>query len=183
MGLVAFGIDVRVRSFLGDVGARLDALASSRDIALVFLDASDEALLHRFSETRRPHPAASGGMLEEGIRRERERLRGVREIADRILDTSALTVHELRTALRDKRLHEYASTVNPLHNVLVDLAVDPKESEYYLGSGVLDLDQALAELKASHEEAEAAVPSEGREIYYRQVGAVERELVAAGALV
>jgi UPF0042 nucleotide-binding protein len=58
-------------------------------------------LVRRFSETRRPHPAAGGGVIEDGIRRERERLRAIREIADRILDTSALTVHELRAALRD----------------------------------------------------------------------------------
>jgi UPF0042 nucleotide-binding protein len=57
--------------------------------------------MRRFSETRRPHPAAGGGVPEDGIRRERERLRALRELADRVLDTSALTVHELRASLRD----------------------------------------------------------------------------------
>jgi len=57
-------------------------------------------LVRRFSETRRPHPADQGGGIADGIRREREKLRGLRELADRILDTSAFTVHEFRSALR-----------------------------------------------------------------------------------
>jgi UPF0042 nucleotide-binding protein len=67
----------------------------------MYLEASDDVLLRRFSETRRPHPAAVGGTVEDGIRREREALRELRELADRIVDTSALTVHELRATLRD----------------------------------------------------------------------------------
>jgi RNase adapter protein RapZ len=99
---VALGLDVRERHFPDEFPRVFDELRT-RGITLevLYLEANDDVLVRRFSETRRPHPAASGGMLEEGIRRERERLRGVREIADRILDTSALTVHELRTALRD----------------------------------------------------------------------------------
>ncbi|HSV07432.1 MAG TPA: RNase adapter RapZ, partial [Candidatus Binatus sp.] len=73
------------------------------DVALevLYLEASDEVLVRRFSETRRPHPADQGGGIADGIRREREKLHGLRELADRILDTSAFTVHELRSALRD----------------------------------------------------------------------------------
>src|SRR5262249_61769243 len=51
--------------------------------------------------TAAPPPADQGGGIADGIRREREKLRGLRELADRILDTSAFTVHELRSALRD----------------------------------------------------------------------------------
>ena len=75
----------------------------AQDVALevLYLEASDDVLVRRFSETRRPHPADQGGGIADGIRREREKLRGLRELADRILDTSAFTVHEFRSALRD----------------------------------------------------------------------------------
>jgi RNase adapter protein RapZ len=107
MSLVGLGIDVRVRSFLGDVGARLDALAAegAREIALLFLDASDEALLRRFSETRRPHPLSTapetGSEREatavlDGIRLERDRLAPLRARATHVIDTTMLSIHELR---------------------------------------------------------------------------------------
>jgi UPF0042 nucleotide-binding protein len=103
---VALGIDVRVRSFLGDVGARLDALRASRDVAVVFLDASDEALLRRFSETRRPHPlsARAGERPDEhgalavldGVLIERERLAPLRARATHVIDTTGVSIHDLR---------------------------------------------------------------------------------------
>jgi RNase adapter protein RapZ len=65
---------------------------------LIFLEASDAALVRRFSETRRPHPLAPDRSVAEGIRDERARLRPIRRLADQILDTSALTVHDLRQA-------------------------------------------------------------------------------------
>ena len=99
---VALGIDVRERHFLAEFPRVFDELRA-QDVALevLYLEASDDVLVRRFSETRRPHPAAQGGVLADGIRREREKLRPLREVASRILDTSALTVHELRGALRD----------------------------------------------------------------------------------
>ncbi len=63
---------------------------------LIFLDASEESLIRRFSETRRPHPIAEGTSLLEALRREREMLSDVRSLADLLIDTSSLTVHELR---------------------------------------------------------------------------------------
>jgi RNase adapter protein RapZ len=99
---VALGIDVRERHFLAEFPHVFDQLRE-QDVALevLYLEASDEVLVRRFSETRRPHPADQGGGIADGIRREREKLRGLRELADRILDTSAFTVHEFRSALRD----------------------------------------------------------------------------------
>jgi UPF0042 nucleotide-binding protein len=67
-----------------------------RRVRLMFLEASDAALLRRFSETRRPHPLAAGRSVDEAIREERRRLVPMRRLADQILDTSALNVHELR---------------------------------------------------------------------------------------
>jgi UPF0042 nucleotide-binding protein len=63
---------------------------------LIFLEASHAALVRRFSETRRPHPLAPDRSVTEGIRDERSRLNVIREMADEIVDTSDMTVHELR---------------------------------------------------------------------------------------
>ncbi len=102
VGRVALGIDARAGRFLQDLPRTLDDLrASGVAVEVLYLDASDDVLVRRFSETRRPHPAAEGGSVADGIQREREALRPLREVADRILDTSAFTVHELRAALRD----------------------------------------------------------------------------------
>lgn len=102
---VALGVDVRVRSFLELAAPLLDEIAARSDWALsvLFLDASDEALLRRFSETRRPHPLSTiephdGAALAvlDGIRLERERLGPLRARASRIIDTTSLSVHDLR---------------------------------------------------------------------------------------
>jgi UPF0042 nucleotide-binding protein len=65
---------------------------------LIFLDADDETLVRRFSETRRPHPLAPASSAIEGLREERLLLAPLREIADEVLDTSDMTVHDLRQA-------------------------------------------------------------------------------------
>jgi len=65
-------------------------------VRLVFLEAGDTSILRRFSETRRPHPLAGDRSVAEAIREERRVLQSIRRLADRILDTSALNVHELR---------------------------------------------------------------------------------------
>ena len=107
MARVALGIDVRVRAFLGEVGSVLHLLQADgqRDLQVLFLDASDETLLRRFSESRRPHPlsAESGheGALAvlDGVRIERERLAPLRASATRVVDTTNTSVHELRRLL------------------------------------------------------------------------------------
>jgi UPF0042 nucleotide-binding protein len=65
-------------------------------IRLLFLEAADAAIQRRFSETRRPHPLAPRRSVAEGIREERRLLEPMRRLADQVVDTSALTVHELR---------------------------------------------------------------------------------------
>jgi RNase adapter protein RapZ len=97
---IAFGIDLRERAFFQDLPEVIDqARRQGHQVEMLFLDAADEVLVRRFSETRRPHPLAEGGSPADGIRRERERLAAVRATADRVLDTTALTVHELRAEL------------------------------------------------------------------------------------
>lgn len=106
MGRVALGLDVRVRSFLGEPGALLDQLSAGgqRQVQVLFLDASDEAILRRFSETRRPHPLSRGDLASaasvlEGVALERERLAPLRARASRVVDTTSLSVHDLRRAV------------------------------------------------------------------------------------
>jgi len=96
---VAIVVDVREGSFLSqfqDVWKRLKAMPGL-DPSLVFLEASHDTLVRRFSETRRPHPLAHTRSVSEGIRDERDRLGAIRAMADEIVDTSNLTVHELRS--------------------------------------------------------------------------------------
>ncbi len=102
MRRVALGMDVRVREFLGEIGSVIEAIqgAGFGTVDLVFCDASDEALLRRFNETRRPHPintAADGAIgVLDGVRIERERLAPLRALATRVIDTTNLSVHDLR---------------------------------------------------------------------------------------
>lgn len=106
MTRVALGMDVRVRAFLGEVGRVLATLEDGgrRDLHVVFLDAADDAILRRFSETRRPHALAKEGAsgaasVLEGVALERERLAPLRARATRVIDTTASSVHELRRAV------------------------------------------------------------------------------------
>jgi len=97
---VALGIDIRERGFLSDLFSNLDRLKSlGYSVELVFLEARDEVLVRRFSESRRPHPLLPQSPVLEGVRLERERLLELRRRADRILDTSDLSVHELKDLL------------------------------------------------------------------------------------
>jgi UPF0042 nucleotide-binding protein len=103
---IALGIDVRVREFLDDAARVLDMLASAGGTIpeIIFLDASDEALLRRFSSTRRPHPlstenAPGAPAVIDGIRRERDLLAALRARASFVLDTTRLSVHDLRRAI------------------------------------------------------------------------------------
>ena len=74
---------------------------SPTDVRLVFLEAADSALLRRYSETRRPHPLATGRSVSDAIRDERRLIAPMRRLADQVLDTSALNVHELRRRIRE----------------------------------------------------------------------------------
>jgi len=97
---VAIVIDVREGLQLGEFPAVFRRLRRQRGLkpVLLFLDATDEALVRRFSETRRPHPLAHDRPVIEGIREERRLLQPIRDLADEIIDTTTLTVHGLRDA-------------------------------------------------------------------------------------
>ena len=97
---VALGVDVREGQYLTHL---LDTLAELRKrghgVQVLFLEASEEALVRRYRESRRRHPLAPDGNVVEGIRAERKALSTMREVADRIVDTSALTVHQFKDLL------------------------------------------------------------------------------------
>jgi UPF0042 nucleotide-binding protein len=99
----AIVIDVRERTFLDQFPEMLERLRTNgAPVMLIFLECSDDVLKRRFSESRRPHPMmGTTATLEEAIRRERAALQPLREIADRIIDTSQFTVHEIRTFLKN----------------------------------------------------------------------------------
>jgi UPF0042 nucleotide-binding protein len=97
---VGLGIDVRTGTFLEGATRVLDELKTrGYPPEVLFLDASDEALVRRFSETRRPHRLAVAGDLAAAIRVERESLASLRIRASRVIDTTRLTVHDLRRQL------------------------------------------------------------------------------------
>jgi RNase adapter protein RapZ len=97
---VALGVDVREGQYLTHL---LDTLSELRKrghgVQVLFLEASEEALVRRYRESRRRHPLAPDGNVVEGIRAERKALSTMREVADRIVDTSALTVHQFKDLL------------------------------------------------------------------------------------
>ncbi len=99
---IAAVVDVRSRAFTTDLSSAIDGL-SARKVAprIVFLEASDETLVRRFDSVRRPHPLQGNGRVVDGIGAERGLLRDVRGVADLVLDTSRLNVHELRGRMRD----------------------------------------------------------------------------------
>jgi UPF0042 nucleotide-binding protein len=95
------GIDIREKGFPERFPALYEELKSRGiRIEMLFLDASDQTIVRRFSETRRSHPLARGATaLLDGIRSERTALAEVRKLADRIIDTTDYTVHDLRQTI------------------------------------------------------------------------------------
>jgi len=98
VGKVAIVVDVREGGFLAQFPRIYRKLKARGPVAptLIFLEASNAALVRRFSESRRPHPLAPDRSVSEGIAEERKKLKSIRSMADLILDTSNLTVHEFR---------------------------------------------------------------------------------------
>jgi len=93
---VAVVVDVRGGKFFDDLTSALEDLRkSSIEFRLLFLDASDQALVQRFESTRRPHPLQEQGRIVDGISRERTKLEELRAQADVVIDSSNLNVHQL----------------------------------------------------------------------------------------
>jgi len=109
--LYAEGVEIERAALLVDAreGEQIEKLPgiyrqliTEHPATLVFIEASDEALMRRFSETRRPHPLGRGDSVAEGIREERRRMAPIRRLADVVIDTTKFNVHELRQFIIDR---------------------------------------------------------------------------------
>jgi UPF0042 nucleotide-binding protein len=95
-------VDVRGRSFFAALQTAMDVLATREEpVRILFLDASDEVLVRRFESVRRPHPLQGSGRILDGIQVERSLLGGLRSVADTVVDTSRLNIHQLAAAIQD----------------------------------------------------------------------------------
>ncbi|QNE48428.1 RNase adapter RapZ [Glaciihabitans sp. INWT7] len=98
---VAAIVDVRGGKLFADLEETVEALREATPVRVLFLEATDAALVRRFEQVRRPHPLQGDGTLLDGIGAERQRMLGLRESSDIIVDTSDLNIHQLATKISD----------------------------------------------------------------------------------
>ena len=99
---VAASVDGRGGKLFADVQAALEALRDNASVRVLFLDATDAALVRRFEQVRRPHPLQGDGTLLDGITEERTRMAELRDQSDLVIDTSNLNIHQLATAIQEQ---------------------------------------------------------------------------------
>ncbi len=101
-GKIALVMDLREKEFLETYPPIFDWLqAQNLDLEILFLEATDDVLVKRYSQTRRIHPLAEAGSITEGIRKERAMLTSLRARATLVIDTSPYNVHQLQSAIRE----------------------------------------------------------------------------------
>ncbi len=100
---VAIGVDIRERKFLSDLTDTISTLKEKHKIEILFIEASDEVLIRRFKESRRPHPLGYKD-LKRALHKEAKLLQPIRQEADEIIDTSSLNPHELRKMITNSFL-------------------------------------------------------------------------------
>ncbi|HTS31611.1 MAG TPA: RNase adapter RapZ [Bryobacteraceae bacterium] len=98
----ALVVDIREGEGLKRFPAVFASIRKSVDAKLLFMEAEDQAIIRRFSETRRPHPLGTGSSVTKSVRSERALLAPIREMADLIIDSSKFTVHELREFIGER---------------------------------------------------------------------------------
>lgn len=98
----ALVVDVREGKSLGELPEIVTAVKRILPTRIIFLEASDTALLRRFSETRRPHPLGANAPVRSSLAKERAHLRHIRAMADMVIDTSKFNVHELRSHITQR---------------------------------------------------------------------------------
>lgn len=108
LGNIALVVDARERRHIGETPNVIEAArAGGHEVEVLFIDADDETLIRRFSETRRRHPLAEGGKtMPEGIAAERVLLSPLRKMADEVVDTSRTNVHELKQIIQARFAHQ-----------------------------------------------------------------------------
>lgn len=106
--MTALVVDVREGSKLENLPGILKFVRRMIPTKVVFLEASDEILLRRFSETRRPHPLGTDSSVKSALKEERQHLSTIRRLADFVIDTSKFNVHELRALIKERFLEQSA---------------------------------------------------------------------------
>jgi len=115
---VAIGVDIRSGEYLEQLSACLEHLKELKyEYEILFLDSNDDVLIKRYKETRRNHPLARNGRVEDGIKQERYRIAFLRKAADYIIDTTSLLTRELKAEL-DKIFIENAEYSNFIVSVV-----------------------------------------------------------------
>ena len=99
MGKVAAVMDVRGGSLFAKATEVISSLSEHANVQVLFLDSTDDALVRRFEQVRRPHPLQEDGTLLDGISRERHLMHPIREQSDLVIDTSEMNIHQLSTAV------------------------------------------------------------------------------------
>ena len=108
---IAAVVDVRGRGFFSELSEMVASIRGGTELRVLFLDASDAALVRRFESVRRPHPLQGDGTILDGIAAERERLLDMRDASDIVVDTSELNIHQLSTTITDLFSAEDAAAV------------------------------------------------------------------------
>ncbi len=98
---IAAVVDVRGGKLFSDVQEAITTLRDNANVKVLFLEATDDALVRRFEQVRRPHPLQGDGTLLDGIAAERSRMAEIRESSDLIIDTTGLNIHQLATTIAD----------------------------------------------------------------------------------
>ncbi len=104
-------VDVRGGRLFSDVQEAIESLRGNAAVRVLFLDATDSALVRRFEQVRRPHPLQGDGTLLDGIELERARMAEIRESSDIVIDTSELNIHQLATLVSERFSEENAAGV------------------------------------------------------------------------
>ncbi len=99
---IAAVIDVRGGKRFVDVQQAIEALRDNAAVRVLYLDATDAALVRRFEQVRRPHPLQGDGTLLDGITEERTRMAEIRSNSDMVIDTSELNIHQLATTITER---------------------------------------------------------------------------------
>ena len=145
----AISIDSRNKDFIGDLENSFSELDSLHiEIRVIFLDASDDVLLKRFSETRRKHPLSNASTtLNEAITKERKLLEHLSDIADKKIDTSATTPHELRSIIRDDTANQSEHSLTLLFQSFGFKYASPHDADYVFDVRCLPNPHWQAQLK------------------------------------
>lgn len=126
---LAVVVDIRGEKFFDDlIKAVIDLKDSGENVSLLYLDSKDEILVRRYKELRRPHPLSKSGNTLIGIAKEREALKDIREMVDNFIDTTGLTIGELKSRVmalygqneEDRKLHISVVSFGFKNGILLD---------------------------------------------------------------